>query len=340
MNNIKVAIRRGHQRTGKDIGAEGFVKEIEAVEQYMPYIIEQLKAKDYDVLDVTPPEANRSLLDSLSYGINKAKEFGADLFISCHANAFKTTENPMGGEVIFPQGDSVARNYALDICNVLKKNGFINRGAKPDTRGLAELSGRVGCPAIILEPFFVDSKADVNNFNWVGGVKLGREIGKALNVISNPNKSTQKSQSNSYIKIDGGGKLIDNKPAINLIIRDFSDDIEAVFGYVDSDREASWAFSVNPLNSNYKKLESNCSHVINKRNGGNLFTPGAKYKITAKGYAKGKELCSKTIVLESPNVTEKSNLYRVQVGAFKNKLYAENLLNELKSKGFIGFITE
>jgi N-acetylmuramoyl-L-alanine amidase len=34
----------------------------------------------------------------------------------------------------------------------------------------------------------------------------------------------------------------------------------------------------------------------------------------------------------------KDNLYRVQVGAFRNKEYAENLLKELKGKGYKGFI--
>lgn len=151
---------------------------------------------------------------------------------------------------------------------------------------------------------------------------------------------------NSFIKIDGGGKLTDNKPAINLIIRDFSSDIKFIFGWVDSDPNASWAFALNPLNSNYKKLESNCSHAIYKRNGGNIFTPGANYKIRVQGLNKDRKIVTEsTIVLKAPNIIEgqkeeSKNLYRVQVGAFRNKNYAENLLEELKEKGYSGFIAE
>lgn len=39
------------------------------------------------------------------------------------------------------------------------------------------------------------------------------------------------------------------------------------------------------------------------------------------------------------NETEKEVIYCVQVGAFKNKTYAENMLKSLKKKGFNGFIT-
>lgn len=331
---MKIAIRRGHQRTGKDIGAEGFVKEVDVVEQYMPYIIESLKAKGYEILDVTPPENNRSLGDSLSYGINKAKEFGADLFISCHANAYKTTDKPMGGEVIFPPGDSDSRNYALDICTVLKKNGFINRGAKPDTRGLAEMNGKVGCPAIIIEPFFIDSKADVNNFNWVGGVKLGRKIGKAINVIPNPYKQTKK----AYISVDGGGTLVNNNLALNLIIRDYKD-VDRVFGHIEGIDNALWAFDINPPNTNYAKLQKNANQIAVYKG----LEPNRKYKILVSGYKDGKKVTETSIVLKTlgeEKYIESNKLYKVQVGAYRNKTYAENLKEELKRKGYEGFITE
>lgn len=344
MEKIKVAIRRGHQRTGGDGCAVGFVNEIEAVEQYMPYIIEELKAKGYEVLDVTPPENNRSLGDSLNYGITKAREFGADLFISCHANAFKTTDNPMGGEVIFPNGDSIARNYALDICNVLKKNGFINRGAKPDVRGLAEMNGKVGCPAIIIEPFFVDSKADVNNFNWVGGVKLGREIGKALSVVSNPNKPKPKFESS--ISIDGGGTIKEGKLGINLIIRNYSTDIDHVYGYINDNESAQWAFSNKPLNDNYALLKPNANQIYV----GSKLEPQTEYNIKVVGYCKGKSMTEKKLILktigdkkESPNkpIEEKPVIkYKVQIGSFSNRVYAENLVKEAKEKGFQAFISE
>ncbi|KHO39110.1 hypothetical protein OR62_07690 [Clostridium tetani] len=329
---MKIAIRRGHQRTGKDIGAEGFVKEIEVVEQYMPHIIEGLKSKEYEVLDVTPPEANRSLADSLSYSINKAREFGADLFISCHANSF-TEESANGCEVLFPSGDSIARNYALDVNSAISKLGFKSRGAKPDVRRLAEMNGSVGCPAIIIEPFFVTNKADVNNFNWVGGIKLGRAIGKALNVVPNPNKPASKAS----ISVDGGGTTVGDNLALNLIVRDYKD-VDRVFGHIEGTNNALWAFDINPPNANYAKLQKNANQVsVYKK-----LKPNTEYKILASGYKNEEKVTETSIVLKTLEQQDKAEekLYKVQVGAFRNKTYAEKLKEELKSKGYKGFITE
>ncbi|KOR24220.1 NlpC/P60 family protein [Clostridium sp. L74] len=106
----------------------------------------------------------------------------------------------------------------------------------------------------------------------------------------------------SYVKIDGGGKYLDGKPAINLIIRDYSSDIENVFAWVDSDTGASWAFAKQVPNSNYQQLSKNTFKTISKRNGGNLFTPGANYKITVKGYNKNRQVVAENqIVLKAPN---------------------------------------
>ncbi|BDR82569.1 N-acetylmuramoyl-L-alanine amidase [Clostridium tetani] len=332
MEKIKVAIRQGHQETGKDGCAEGFVNEIQVVRKYMPYIIEQLKARGYEVLDVTPPESNRSLSDSLYYSINKAKTWEADLFISCHANSVDD-ERANGCEVIFPPGDSTSRNYAIDVCKAMSNSGFKNRGAKPDVRNLAEMNKTVGCPAIIIEPFFVTNRADVNNFNWVGGVKLGREIGKAINVIPNPYKPTPKAS----ISVDGGGTILGGNLALNLIIRDYKD-IDRVFGHIEGVNNALWAFDLNPPNNNYAKLQRNANQIAVYKG----LEPNTEYKIIVSGYRNEKKVTETSIVLKTLEQQKKveEKLYKIQVGAFRNKGNAENLLKELKSKGYEGFIKE
>ena len=142
---------------------------------------------------------------------------------------------------------------------------------------------------------------------------------------------------NSFIKVDGGSKIIDGKVAINLIIRDFSKDVVSVFGYVDSEKSASWAFSINPANSNYAKLEKNCNKAITSRASGNVFKSGVWYKITVKGYNSSGEHVS-TAVLPLQGIQQlpqsPSVMYTVQCGAFQNKKYAEELLQKLKNKGF------
>lgn len=66
-----------------------------------------------------------------------------------------------------------------------------------------------------------------------------------------------------------------------------------------------------------------------------------KEKQKAMGEAIAKGVCeylNVKYITEKPKT--KSKIYKVQVGAFTDKLNAENLLKQLKDKGFNGFITE
>lgn len=108
----------------------------------------------------------------------------------------------------------------------------------------------------------------------------------------------------SYIKLDGGGysSYQGGASGINLIIRDYSQDIVRAFAWVDSDQGASWAFDINPPNSNYIELKKNCNKVVTVRNGGYSFSKGAYYKIKVKGYNKeGKIVAENEIVLKIPD---------------------------------------
>lgn len=108
---------------------------------------------------------------------------------------------------------------------------------------------------------------------------------------------------NSFIKLDGGGyaSYKGGASGINLIIRDYSKDINRIFAWVDSDKEASWAFDLTPPNSNYTKLFKNTSKVITKRNGGYTFSRNSMYKLKVKGYNKcGQVVAENQIVLKVP----------------------------------------
>lgn len=110
-------------------------------------------------------------------------------------------------------------------------------------------------------------------------------------------------KNDSFVKIDGGGYAAYNNgaPGVNLIVRDFSEDIKRVFAWVDSDNGSSWAFDLVPPNSNYTILKKNTSKVIVTRNGGYSLSKGSNYKITAKGYNKdGKIVAENKIVIKVP----------------------------------------
>ncbi|MBM7868894.1 N-acetylmuramoyl-L-alanine amidase [Clostridium pascui] len=156
---MKIAVRFGHQKTGADGAAPG---EYEIIRQYGPYVINGLKSLGHEVLDVTPPENNRSLADSLNYSISKSNSWGTDLFISLHGNSFNGSA--MGCEVIYYPSSAKGKNLAINICSEISKLGFKNRGAKADTRGLAELNN-TKMTAVIVEPLFVDNAHDKALFN-------------------------------------------------------------------------------------------------------------------------------------------------------------------------------
>ena len=176
---MKIAIRYGHLFHGVDTGAEGYVKETDVNRRYGALVIKKLQALGYEAINVTPPEGSCSTLsESLYYGINKANNEKADLFLSCHVNANVYTNNPMGCEVVY-NGKEKNKTIAEKLCLEMASLGLKNRGAKEDVRGLAEIRS-THMPCYIIEPFFVDSRADVDLYNKVGDEGLATAIVKAV----------------------------------------------------------------------------------------------------------------------------------------------------------------
>jgi N-acetylmuramoyl-L-alanine amidase len=208
-NGIKVAARRGHQRTGADGCADGIVNEIEAVEKYFQAVIDGLNSQGYRVKDVTPPESNRSLNDSLSYGINEAKKWGAEYFISCHANA----GGGNGCEVLYSSSSSKGKSLAESIVKEISSLGFTNRGAVVSDRSLYEINhgNSDGMTAVIIEPFFIDTQSDVDKFNSVGGTALGNAIVKGITGQAVTSTGNTANQSNTSSNVDTTqGSIYDN----------------------------------------------------------------------------------------------------------------------------------
>lgn len=160
---MKIAVRFGHLKHGQDAGAVGIKNEYDLIRQYGPYVISGLQKLGNQVLNVTPQQDYLSMAESLNYGINKANNWGADLFVSCHVNAF-SNPSANGCEVLYYSSSSKGKEIATNICKQVSKLAFYNRGAKADSRGLAELK-RTNMPAVIVEPLFCTSSKDINLFN-------------------------------------------------------------------------------------------------------------------------------------------------------------------------------
>jgi N-acetylmuramoyl-L-alanine amidase len=190
---MKIAIRGGHNYGVP--GASAIVDEVTEDRKYYKSVINYLKSAGHEVLDVTPGNTSTSS-DDLCYGVSKANNWGADLFVSCHINC----DGGHGCEVLYVS--SKGQEYASKVNNAIANLGFTNRGAKADERGLYELR-HTSMPAIIIEPFFLDSQNDVSLYNKVGFDAIGKAIaeaisGKSINVIeTTPKYSPAPVQSSS-----------------------------------------------------------------------------------------------------------------------------------------------
>ena len=169
---MKIAIRGGHNYGVP--GASGVLNEVEEDRKVYTKVIEYLKKLGHEVLDVTPNKTSTSAED-LSFGVSKANSWGADYFCSIHFNA----GGGRGTEVLYYNGSSKGKSKAEKIARKIAELGFINRGAKIDTRGLYELRN-TKMPANIIEVCFVDSNVDAELYRKVGVSNIAKAIAEGI----------------------------------------------------------------------------------------------------------------------------------------------------------------
>lgn len=95
-----------------------------------------------------------------------------------------------------------------------------------------------------------------------------------------------KNMKESFIEIDSGAYIsyYEGFYGVNLIIKDYSEDVQKILGFVNSDDKPSWIFTKKQLNDNYIYLKKGANKVVVNRPKGKIFSPGCKYKIIAKAY--------------------------------------------------------
>ena len=151
---MKIAVRGGH--VPLVTGASALINELTEDRKVKDSVIKYLRQLGCDVLDVTPPNNTNSLHNELSYGVNKANNWGADLFISIHFNkAYEHYNGALGTEVcVYSSFDTAQR-----VVNELAKLGFKNRGQKV-RNNLYELN-HTKMKGMIIEVCFVEASEDV-----------------------------------------------------------------------------------------------------------------------------------------------------------------------------------
>jgi len=163
--------------TGQDRGAKGILDEEKEIRRYAPYCINMLMRAGHTCVNCTPENENLSLMDSLSYRVNKANASNSQLHLCFHVNAFNGTAQ---GSEIEVASDAGAK-YGLSILNEICKLGFNNRGIKRPDLYITKHTNMTAC---LIEPFFCDNKTDCGIYE---PQKLGEAIAKGVLNISKGN---------------------------------------------------------------------------------------------------------------------------------------------------------
>lgn len=171
---MKVCVRGGH--TELCTGASALISELTEDRKVKDSVCKYLKQLGHTVLDVTPPvNYTSSSSTDLAYGVNKANNFGADLFISIHFNkCYDSYNGALGSEsCVYSENE-----YGKRIVNALSDLGFKNRGQKVRT-GLYELS-HTNMTSVIVETCFVEATEDVALYKKLGPDAIGKTIAEAI----------------------------------------------------------------------------------------------------------------------------------------------------------------
>lgn len=171
---MKIAVRGGH--TELCTGASALINELTEDRKVKDAVVKYLKILGQDVLDVTPPvNYTSSASKDLAYGVNKANDYGANLFVSIHFNkAYDVYNGSLGSEVCVYS----TNNYANRVVEKLGCLGFGNRGQKIRT-GLYELK-HTNMVAMIVEVCFVEATEDVALYKKLGADAIGKAIAEAI----------------------------------------------------------------------------------------------------------------------------------------------------------------
>jgi len=172
----RIADDFGHG-VGQDRGANGIISEESVIDAVGPLVSQGLRAKGNTVIEVRPASAS-SVGNSLNQRVNASEAFGADLFVSIHANA--SNGEGHGVEVFTMNGKQL--DQAVRVLNNLVALGFTNRGIK-DGSGLAVVHGP-NAPAMLVEICFIDNANDVAIYRRVGPQAIANAIVSGILGIS------------------------------------------------------------------------------------------------------------------------------------------------------------
>lgn len=172
----KIAVRGGHNFLAK--GACALIDETTEDRKVYKALLSYLRTLGYEVLDVTP--SNCDVNTDLAYGVNKAEQWGADLFLSIHFDkAYDSYSGNLGtGTWIYATGGQAEVFAKRIVDRVASGTGLSNRGVKCNPK-LYELR-KTSMPAVIVEVCFCEATEDVRKYRNAGADKIGKLIAEGV----------------------------------------------------------------------------------------------------------------------------------------------------------------
>ncbi|WP_291567028.1 MULTISPECIES: N-acetylmuramoyl-L-alanine amidase [unclassified Clostridium] len=179
---MKIAVRGGHNYSVP--GAVALLNEVVEDRKVKDVVIKYLRKEGHEVLDVTAPDSYNTINSDLSYGVDKANKWKADLFISIHFNkAYDSHNGKIGAETWVYPNSSSSRMYGQRIADKLAGLGFVDNIKKPRgvkySGSLYELNS-TAMDAVIVETCFVEAAGDVALYKKLGVDVIGKSIAEGI----------------------------------------------------------------------------------------------------------------------------------------------------------------
>jgi N-acetylmuramoyl-L-alanine amidase len=153
---MNIVISSGHGKLVR--GASGYIDEVDEARKVVEKLADNLSDININVLTFHD-DTSTTQDENLKTIVDFHNSCQRDLDVSVHFNAYETTSEPMGTEVLYvTQGD-----LASEIAQAISKAGrLLNRG--PKKRSDLYFLNNTNEPAILIEVCFVDSSADTNTY--------------------------------------------------------------------------------------------------------------------------------------------------------------------------------
>lgn len=153
---MKIVISSGHGKIVR--GASGYLDEVDEARRVVDEVAQRLSWLGVSV-EVFHDDVSTTQSENLDRIVDFHNGESRDLDVSVHFNAYETTGEPMGVEVLYVSEAELAERVSEAISGA---SGLKNRG--PKQRDDLAFLNKTNKPAILIETCFVDSMADAQLF--------------------------------------------------------------------------------------------------------------------------------------------------------------------------------